>query len=89
MVSIATLPVVATGGIGVPADGSRTPFGDADCMIERSSPTGHAVTIDALVERGERAGRLCESDIEQVAEQLALDPVALEGLRDLLATAAS
>ena len=54
-------------------------------MIERSSPTGRAAAIDALVERGERAGRLCESDIEQVAEQLALDPVALEGLRDLLA----
>ena len=54
-------------------------------MIERSSPTAHAAVIDALVERGERAGRLCESDIEQVAEQLALDPVALEGVRDLLA----
>ena len=54
-------------------------------MIERSSPTGHAAAIEALVERGERAGGVCESDLEQLAERLALDPVAVESLRDLLA----
>ncbi|MGZ8512989.1 MAG: sigma-70 family RNA polymerase sigma factor [Candidatus Limnocylindria bacterium] len=54
-------------------------------MIARTSPPAHAAAIDALVVRGERAGGLCESDIEQVAEQLTLDPLAVEGVRDLLA----
>ena len=54
-------------------------------MIERTSSAAPAATIDALVERGEREGGLRESDIEQLAELLALDAVALDGLRDQLA----
>ena len=54
-------------------------------MIERESSVAPATTVDALVERGEREGGLRESDIEQSAEQLALDAVALDGLRNQLA----
>ena len=54
-------------------------------MIERASSAAPATTVDALVERGEREGGLRESDIEQLAEQLALDAVALDALRDQLA----
>ena len=52
-------------------------------MIERTSSA--APQVDGLVERGEREGGLRESDIEQLAEQLALDAVALDALRDQLA----
>ena len=54
-------------------------------MIERRSSAAPAATIDALIDRAERAGGLRESDIEQLAEQLALDAEALEDLRDQLA----
>ena len=48
-------------------------------------PTPPHFAVDALVERGVREGRLCESEIERLAEQQALDPVALEDLRERLA----
>jgi RNA polymerase primary sigma factor len=54
-------------------------------MLEHASPSAHAAAIDALVERGEREGRLQESDVERLAERLALDALALEALRELLA----
>jgi RNA polymerase primary sigma factor len=54
-------------------------------MLERSSPTPHATAVDALVERGVHEGRLRESDVEALAERLALDAVALEGVRERLA----
>jgi RNA polymerase primary sigma factor len=41
--------------------------------------------VDALVERGERDGCVRESEIEQLAEELALEPAELERLRDRLA----
>ena len=54
-------------------------------MLKRSSPTPQTSAIDALVERGEREGRVCESEIEATAEPYGVDPTALEALRDLLA----
>ena len=54
-------------------------------MIERTSPDPHATAVDALVERGVSEGRLQESEIERLAERLALDGVALESLRERLA----
>ena len=41
--------------------------------------------VDALVERGERDGSVPESEIERLAEELALDPARLEELREGLA----
>jgi RNA polymerase primary sigma factor len=54
-------------------------------MIERTSPDPHATAVDALVERGVREGRLQESEIERLAERVALDGVALEAVRERLA----
>ena len=54
-------------------------------MIEHTSPDPHATAVDALVERGVSEGRLQESEIERLAERLALDGVALESLRERLA----
>ena len=54
-------------------------------MIELASADAPTAGIDALVEHGEREGRLQESDIEQLAEQLALDAVTLDALRNQLA----
>jgi RNA polymerase primary sigma factor len=54
-------------------------------MLERTSPDPHATALDALVERGVSEGRLQESEIERLAERLALDGLALESLRERLA----
>jgi RNA polymerase primary sigma factor len=54
-------------------------------MSESGFPDAQTTSLDVLIQRGEREGRLCESDIERVAEQLGLDPLAVEGLRNALA----
>jgi RNA polymerase primary sigma factor len=45
----------------------------------------HLSALDALIQRGERKGGVCESELERVADQLSLDPLAVEALRDSLA----
>ena len=54
-------------------------------MPDSTFPDAHATTVNALIERGEREGRLCESELERVVEELALDPPAVQELRDALA----
>ena len=53
-----------------------------EAVLQRTSPNS---TVDALVDRGVREGRLQESDIERLAERQALDALALEGVRERLA----
>ncbi len=53
-------------------------------MLECTSPDPHVAALDALVDRGVKEGGLKESDIESVAERLALDEAAVEGLRERL-----
>jgi RNA polymerase primary sigma factor len=54
-------------------------------MPDVQLPDTHQTTLDALIRRGERDGGVCESELERVAEQLSLDPLAVEALRDALA----
>ena len=54
-------------------------------MLDVQLPDPQQITLDALIQRGERDGGVCESELERVAAQLSLDPLAVEAVRDALA----
>jgi RNA polymerase primary sigma factor len=54
-------------------------------VLENTVADEGAAALDDLIGRGERDGCLRESDIEEAAERVGLDPPALEALRNRLA----